>query len=66
MEKRRKKKYKVNYAKFVPAILIIISALVAVGILVTKLSGKDNKQVDVYSSNSDNTSKVEETPKEPE
>lgn len=66
MEKRRKKKYKVNYAKFVPAILIIISVLVAVGVLVTRLSDRDNKQVDVYSSNSDNTSKVEETPKEPE
>ena len=40
MEKRRKKKYKVNYAKFVPAILIIISVLLTMlgGLIPSKIA----------------------------
>ncbi len=63
---RRRKKYKINYSKFVITLIIFILIIVALVFLFTKVLNKDNKNIDIYSGKeSDDKVKVE-VPKEPE
>lgn len=58
----RRKKYKINYGKFVISIIVILAMVLSLVYVINKNFNKDEK-IDVYN---DNKNKVEEVVKEPE
>lgn len=65
MERRRKRKYKINYAKFSMSIGILILVILLTVFAISKLVKKSSDNVNIYKENETLTNE-NETPKEPE
>lgn len=65
MERRKKRKYKINYAKFSMSIGILILVILLTVFAISKLVKKSSDNVNIYKENETLTNE-NETPKEPE